>query len=184
MSMKKIIKVSFGSFVVVALLGFIFLISSVENEKESFFSSYDLLDEDGQRYISWVPVFLPKTAFNIRIYADVETNHFYMFFQLEKIQSIDFQKKMNMQASKNGVALLQKGVEKLKSGWCAFQDISNGFGENLYLVGKVSSSEEIYYVTKATTATNLNSTEYTSEMAKKYCEHGDFKPEMQYLDIR
>lgn len=33
-------------------------------------------------------------------------------------------------------------------------------------------------------ATNLNSTEYTSEMVKKYCEHGDFKPEMQYLDIR
>src|SRR5256885_13114760 len=77
--MKKIIKLSFGSFVVVALLGFIFLISSVENEKESFFSSYDLLGEDGQRYISWVPVFLPKTAFNIRIYADVETNYFYMF---------------------------------------------------------------------------------------------------------
>ncbi|WP_447916334.1 hypothetical protein [Delftia acidovorans] len=182
--MKKMIKVSFGSFVVVVFLGFIFLISSVENEKESYFSSYDLLDEDGSRYISWVPVFLPKTAFNIRIYADVETNNFYMFFQLEKIQSIDFQKKMNMQASKNGVALLQKGVEKLNSGWCAFQDISNGFGENLYLVGKVSSSEEIYYVTKAATATNLSSTEYTSEMAKKYCEHGDFKPEMQYLDIR
>lgn len=182
--MKKIIKVSFGSFVVVALLGFIFLISSVEDEKESFFSSYDLLGEDGQRYISWVPVFLPKTAFNIRIYADVETNNFYMFFQLEKIQSIDFQKKMNMKSSKNGVALLQKGVEEIKSGWCAFQDISNGFGENLYLVGKVSYSEEIYYVTKATTANNLNSTEYTSEMAKKYCEHGDFKPEMQYLDIR
>lgn len=181
--MKNIIKLSLGSFVVVVLLGFIFLIFSVENEKESYFSSYDRLDKDGQRYISWVPVFLPKTAFNIRIYADVETNYFYMFFQLEKIQSIDFQKKMNVKASKNGIALLQESVEELKSGWCAFQDISNGFGESLYLVGKISSSEEIYYVTKAVTTISLNSTEYTSEMAKKYCEHGDFKPEIQYLDI-
>src|SRR5256885_5897208 len=50
-----------------------------------------LLGEDGQRYISWVPVFLPKTAFNIdRKSTRLNSSHLvisYAVFCLKKKES-------------------------------------------------------------------------------------------------
>lgn len=182
--MKQKIKIFFMLISGVIFLCFVLLISTAENQKESTFSSYEDLEKYGEKYRSWIPGFLPKEAFNIRIYTHVETNYFYMFFQLEKKKNVDFRGKMNIETSNEGLSVLQKGAEGIKSGWCVFQDASDGFGENLYLIGEINSSEESYYLTKASTGVKLNSAEYIDEIAKKYCRLGEFKPEMRHLNRR
>ena len=182
--MKKKMKIFFALISGVIFLVFVLLISTAENQEESTFSSYEDLKKYGKGYTSWIPGFLPKEAFNIRIYTHVEINYFYMFFQLEKSKYVDFREKMNIEASREGLSILQKGVKEIKSGWCVFQDSSDGFGENLYLIGEMNSNQEIYYLTKATIGIRSSSVVYADEMAKKYCRLEELKPEMRKLNIR
>ena len=107
-----------------------------------------------------------------------------MFFQLEKNQSIDFRKQLNIEASTEGILLLQKGFRGIKTGWCIFQNTSDGYGGSLYLIGAIDISEESYYLTKATNGIKAISVEYSYEMAKKYCRNGSIKTEMQHLNLR
>lgn len=123
-------------------------------------SYYDIPSNTGIN--TWLPVFFPKESINIEFYSNLDTNYFYVKFNLDPGYSDYFESQLSAKASGKGIEYLNK-IINVDNSWCKVDSAKmNKEVGNLYLIGK--SGGDKYIMTGAFSINGRNDSRY-----RTYC---------------